>query len=72
MRIVNDVNQIDHTDHIWYVNAYPVDGIRIAMGSLAEKYLGGPPSLVVTGPNVGGEFIMQSLTRLPMTISCGD
>ncbi|KAG0150131.1 hypothetical protein CROQUDRAFT_58573 [Cronartium quercuum f. sp. fusiforme G11] len=40
-------------DHVWYVNAFPVDGIRYALDSLVDKFFAGPPSLVLTGPNVG-------------------
>ncbi|KAH9814019.1 survival protein sure-like phosphatase/nucleotidase [Melampsora americana] len=43
----------EEDDHIWYVNAFPLDGIRYGLDNLVEKYLGGNPQLVVTGPNVG-------------------
>jgi 5'-nucleotidase len=38
---------------LWYVNAYPADGITYGINTLANTYLGGAPALVLTGPNVG-------------------
>jgi 5'-nucleotidase len=40
-------------DHLWYVNAFPADGVKYALANLTETYFGGSPALVVTGPNVG-------------------
>jgi 5'-nucleotidase len=40
-------------DHLWYVNAFPADGVTYALANLTKTYLGGPPALVLTGPNVG-------------------
>ncbi|KZT29717.1 5'/3'-nucleotidase sure family protein [Neolentinus lepideus HHB14362 ss-1] len=40
-------------ERLWYVNAYPVDAVRFGIQNLSSVYLGGIPSLVLTGPNVG-------------------
>ncbi|QRV75318.1 hypothetical protein RhiJN_03333 [Ceratobasidium sp. AG-Ba] len=36
-----------------YVNSYPVTAIKYGIATLAPKFFGGAPDLVVTGPNVG-------------------
>ncbi|EPQ52762.1 sure-like protein [Gloeophyllum trabeum ATCC 11539] len=43
-------------DHIWYVNAHPVDAVQFGVQNLSSTYLGGPPSLILTGPNVGNNL----------------
>ncbi|EGF98977.1 uncharacterized protein MELLADRAFT_40544 [Melampsora larici-populina 98AG31] len=48
-------------DHIWYVNAFPLDGIRYGLDTLVGKYFGGDPQLVVTGPNVGKNVNLMDL-----------
>ncbi|CAH7668475.1 survival protein sure-like phosphatase/nucleotidase [Phakopsora pachyrhizi] len=40
-------------DRIWYVNAFPVDGIRFGLDHLSPKIYGSNPDMVITGPNVG-------------------
>lgn len=51
----------EEDDHIWYVNAFPLDGIRYGLDTLVDKYLGGAPQLVVTGPNVGKNVNIMDL-----------
>ncbi|QRV90009.1 hypothetical protein RhiJN_18027 [Ceratobasidium sp. AG-Ba] len=36
-----------------YVNSYPVTAVKYGIATLAPKFFGGAPDLVVTGPNVG-------------------
>ncbi|TRM63968.1 5'/3'-nucleotidase sure family protein [Schizophyllum amplum] len=48
-------------DHLWYVNAYPADGITYGLANLSATYLGGPPALVVTGPNQGSNLGIATL-----------
>ncbi|EIN14711.1 5'/3'-nucleotidase sure family protein [Punctularia strigosozonata HHB-11173 SS5] len=48
-------------DHIWYVNAYPADGVTFGLNNLSSTFFGGPPALVVTGPNVGGNAGLTTL-----------
>ncbi|KAF8606448.1 sure-like protein [Ceratobasidium sp. AG-I] len=36
-----------------YVNSYPVTAIKYGTATLAPKFFGGVPDIVVTGPNVG-------------------
>lgn len=36
-----------------YVNAYPADSARYGIQTLSPLFFGGPPTLVVSGPNVG-------------------
>lgn len=36
-----------------YVNAYPADSARYGIQTLSPQFFGGPPDLVVAGPNVG-------------------
>ncbi|TFK49920.1 sure-like protein [Heliocybe sulcata] len=43
-------------DHIWYVNAHPVDAVQYGVQNLSSTYLGGAPSLILTGPNVGSNL----------------
>ncbi|KDQ12580.1 hypothetical protein BOTBODRAFT_34309 [Botryobasidium botryosum FD-172 SS1] len=38
---------------IWYVHAYPVDAVRYGISTLAPQFFGGPPDLVLAGPNEG-------------------
>lgn len=38
---------------IWYVNAFPVDGIRFGLDTLAPRLYNRKPDLILTGPNVG-------------------
>jgi broad specificity polyphosphatase/5'/3'-nucleotidase SurE len=40
---------------IWYVNAFPADGIRFGLGTLTPQLYDGKPDLIITGPNVGSE-----------------
>lgn len=37
-----------------YVNGFPVDAVKFGIQTLAPKLFGGPPDLIVSGPNVGG------------------
>jgi len=39
-----------------YVNSYPVTAIKYGTATLAPKFIGGAPDLVVTGPNVGSNL----------------
>jgi hypothetical protein len=48
-------------DHLWYVNAYPVDGIEFGLNNLSSIYFGGPPALVLTGPNQGANLGVETL-----------
>ncbi|EIM80637.1 sure-like protein [Stereum hirsutum FP-91666 SS1] len=48
-------------DHIWYVNAYPADSVNYGLNTLAPEFFGAPPSLVVTGPNVGNNLGLATL-----------
>jgi 5'-nucleotidase len=50
-----------YPDHIWYVNAYPADGVTYALANLTSKYIGGSPALVLTGPNVGNNLGLSTL-----------
>ncbi|KNF02711.1 hypothetical protein PSTG_03997 [Puccinia striiformis f. sp. tritici PST-78] len=44
----------DPTDpNIWYVNAFPIDGIRYGLDALTPQMYKGNPDLIITGPNVG-------------------
>ena len=45
------------TEPRWnYVNSYPVTSMKYGVQTLAPKFFGGPPDLVVSGFNVGGQF----------------
>ena len=44
-------------DSLWYVHAYPVDAVRFGITELAPRYFGGPPDLVLAGPNEGSKFV---------------
>ncbi|MBW0548087.1 hypothetical protein O181_087802 [Austropuccinia psidii MF-1] len=46
-------------DHIWYVNAYPVDGIRYGIDTLSPRFYAQQPDIVVSGPNVGENVSLQ-------------
>lgn len=35
------------------MNAYPVDSAKYGIQTLAPKFFGGAPALIVSGPNVG-------------------
>ncbi|KAH8835082.1 5'/3'-nucleotidase sure family protein [Flagelloscypha sp. PMI_526] len=48
-------------DHIWYVNAYPVDGIKFGLSNLTKSLFSGNPTLVATGPNVGSNLGVETL-----------
>ncbi|EUC57043.1 5'/3'-nucleotidase SurE family protein [Rhizoctonia solani AG-3 Rhs1AP] len=39
-----------------YVNSYPVTAIKYGITTLAPKFFGGAPDIVVTGPNVGNNL----------------
>ncbi|KAL6308842.1 sure-like protein [Sparassis latifolia] len=39
-----------------YVNAFPVDAARYGIQTLAPQFFGGPPELVVSGPNIGSNL----------------
>ncbi|KDN48658.1 hypothetical protein RSAG8_02645, partial [Rhizoctonia solani AG-8 WAC10335] len=39
-----------------YVNSYPVTAIKYGIATLAPKFFGGSPDIVVTGPNVGNNL----------------
>jgi len=39
-----------------YVNSFPVTAVKYGLSDLAPKFFGGPPDLVVTGPNVGSNI----------------
>lgn len=39
-----------------YVNSYPVTAIKYGTATLAPKFFGGAPDIVVTGPNVGNNL----------------
>lgn len=41
-----------------YVNGFPVDAVEYGIDTLAPKLLGSSPDFVVSGPNVGSEFVM--------------
>ncbi|KAA1132595.1 hypothetical protein PGTUg99_011408 [Puccinia graminis f. sp. tritici] len=44
---------------VWYVNAFPLDGIRFGLDTLTARFYGGMPDLIVTGPNVGKNTGLQ-------------
>ncbi|PLW24139.1 hypothetical protein PCASD_05745 [Puccinia coronata f. sp. avenae] len=44
---------------IWYVNAFPADGIRFGLGTLIPQLYDGKPDLIITGPNVGKNTELQ-------------
>ncbi|KNZ45493.1 hypothetical protein VP01_806g2 [Puccinia sorghi] len=44
---------------IWYVNGFPVDGIRFGLDTLAPQIFHGKPELIITGPNVGKNTGLQ-------------
>ncbi|KAJ6526609.1 survival protein sure-like phosphatase/nucleotidase [Mycena vulgaris] len=47
----------DATDtRLNYVNAFPVDAVRFGIQTLAPKFFGSKPDLVVSGPNVGNNL----------------
>lgn len=48
-------------DHLWYVNAYPVDGVNFGLRNLSFTYLGGPPTFILTGPNQGSNLGIATL-----------
>ncbi|CUA68539.1 hypothetical protein RSOLAG22IIIB_03577 [Rhizoctonia solani] len=39
-----------------YVNSYPVTAIKYGITTLAPKFFGGVPDIIVTGPNVGSNL----------------
>ncbi|KAB5596077.1 hypothetical protein CTheo_349 [Ceratobasidium theobromae] len=39
-----------------YVNSYPVTAIKYGTSTLAPKFFGGAPDIVVTGPNIGNNL----------------
>lgn len=39
-----------------YVNSYPVTAVKYGVSTLAPKFFGGAPDIVVTGPNVGSNL----------------
>ncbi|KAI0085583.1 sure-like protein [Irpex rosettiformis] len=48
-----------------WVNSFPVDSVRFGIQTLGPKFFGGPPQLVVAGPNVGnnlGTVVLNSGT----------
>ncbi|KAA1112313.1 hypothetical protein PGTUg99_014333 [Puccinia graminis f. sp. tritici] len=44
---------------VWYVNAFPLDGIRFGLDTLTPRFYDGMPDLIVTGPNVGKNTGLQ-------------
>ncbi|KDQ12581.1 hypothetical protein BOTBODRAFT_56638 [Botryobasidium botryosum FD-172 SS1] len=48
---------VDPNDEsLWYVHAYPVDAVKYGISTLAPKYFGGPPDLILAGPNEGSNL----------------
>ncbi|KAG8732264.1 hypothetical protein FRC10_001045 [Ceratobasidium sp. 414] len=39
-----------------YVNSYPVTAIKYGISTVAPKFFGGPPNMVVAGPNLGNNL----------------
>ncbi|KAH8101315.1 sure-like protein [Cristinia sonorae] len=53
---------VDSVDpHINYVNGFPVDAARHGIETLAPKFFGKKPDLVVSGPNIGGNDGLEVL-----------
>ncbi|KAJ3739919.1 hypothetical protein DFH05DRAFT_1537710 [Lentinula detonsa] len=51
--------------HLNYVNAFPVNSVRFGIQTLSPKFFGGAPDFVVSGPNVGIEFVNALLAAGP-------
>ncbi|KAG8751265.1 hypothetical protein FRC12_012522 [Ceratobasidium sp. 428] len=49
-----------------YVNSYPVTAIKYGTATLASKFFGGAPDIVVTGPNLGNN--LGSTTKISGTV----
>ncbi|KAG8706420.1 hypothetical protein FRC09_002420 [Ceratobasidium sp. 395] len=49
-----------------YVNSYPVTAIKYGTATLAPKFFGGAPDIVVTGPNLGNN--LGSTTKISGTV----
>ncbi|KAG9125175.1 hypothetical protein FRC07_008678 [Ceratobasidium sp. 392] len=49
-----------------YVNSYPVTAVKYGTATLAPKFFGGAPDIVVTGPNLGNN--LGSTTKISGTV----
>ncbi|KAK0567134.1 hypothetical protein OC844_000379 [Tilletia horrida] len=52
----HEFNASHPDDRIWYVNSYPASSVEYGLANLAPAQFGGPPDLVVTGPNEGSNL----------------
>ncbi|KDQ13566.1 hypothetical protein BOTBODRAFT_133478 [Botryobasidium botryosum FD-172 SS1] len=46
----------ENDPRINYVNSFPVTSVKYGLSSLSTKFFGGPPDIVLTGPNVGNNL----------------
>ena len=44
-----------------YVNSYPVTSVKYGLNTLSKQFFGGPPEMVVAGPNVGSNLGLTTL-----------
>ncbi|KZS95218.1 sure-like protein [Sistotremastrum niveocremeum HHB9708] len=49
-----------------YVNSFPVTSVRFGIQTLSPQFFGGPPDIVVSGPNVGAN--LGSTTQISGTV----
>ncbi|KAL9941119.1 hypothetical protein V8E36_000607 [Tilletia maclaganii] len=48
-------------ERIWYVNSFPASSVQYGLEVLSPRFFGGPPDLVLTGPNEGNNLGLSYL-----------